>query len=154
MFFNIPSIGTHAQKYATNWTPSYGQKLVWKLKKFAGRVAEVTFGCRHRHITLPFDDHQTCLDCGASRLYLLNPEFYLSGITDAPIFMGLWKKVSQNVGRADVKSFFVDGTEHELFRPTDPGQMLPGDAYRITPDQTVSARANAVMDRATETAVR
>jgi hypothetical protein len=100
MSIALPSIGTPAQKYATNWTPSYSQQLLWKLKKFAGRVAEVTFGCRHRNITLPFNDHQTCLDCGASRLYLFNPEFYLNGITDAPIFMGLWKKSSPDMDRA------------------------------------------------------
>ncbi len=92
MSIALPSVGTPAQTYATNWVPSYSQKLVWKLKKFAGQVAEVTFGCRHRNITLPFNDHQTCFDCGASRLYLFNPEFYLNGITYTPIFIGLWKK--------------------------------------------------------------
>jgi len=50
MLFIISSIGTPAQKYATNWTPSYSQKLAWKLKKFVGRVAEVIFAAT---VTLP-----------------------------------------------------------------------------------------------------
>jgi hypothetical protein len=90
----IPSVGTPAYRYALNWTPSYSQKLAWRLKKLAAWVAEVTFGCSHRHITLPFDDHQTCLDCGATRLYIFNTEMYLGGITDAPIFIGRWKKAA------------------------------------------------------------
>ena len=90
----IPSVGTPAYRYALNWTPSYSQKLAWRLKKLAAWVAEVTFGCSHRHITLPFDEHQTCLDCGASRLYIFNTEMWLGGITDSPIFIGRWKKAA------------------------------------------------------------
>ncbi|MDR3750116.1 MAG: hypothetical protein P4K94_01385 [Terracidiphilus sp.] len=101
MLIALPSIGTPAQKYAANWTPSYREKLVWKLKKLAGRVAEVTFGCRHRNITLPFNDHQTCLDCGATRLYIYNTELYLDGVTDAPVFIGRWKKASPDMDRAE-----------------------------------------------------
>ena len=90
---SIPSeFRTPADRYAFNWHPSYREKAVWKLRKFAARVAEVTFGCSHSHLTRPLNDHQTCLDCGASRLYILNPEMYRVGLTDAPIFMGRWKK--------------------------------------------------------------
>ena len=88
----IPSVGTPADRYAFNWHPSYREKAVWKLRKFAAWVAEVTFGCAHRHVTLPYNDRQTCLDCGASRLYIYNTEMYLVGLTDTPIFKGRWKK--------------------------------------------------------------
>jgi len=97
MSIAIPSVGTPAQRYSTNWSPSYSQKLAWRLKKFAGWVAEVTFGCRHRNITIPINDHQTCLDCGATRLYLYTTEMFFQGITDAPVFIGRWKKASLEI---------------------------------------------------------
>jgi hypothetical protein len=89
----IPSNFRHpADRYAINWHPSYREKAVWKLRKLAAWVAEVTFGCAHRHVTRPFNDRQTCLDCGASRLYIYNTEMYFAGFTDTPIFKGRWKK--------------------------------------------------------------
>lgn len=88
----LPSVGTPAQPFSTNWQPSYREKLLRRLKKLAGKVAEVTFGCHHRHITLPFNDRQTCLDCGRTRLYIFNTEMYLGGLTNAPIFIGCWRR--------------------------------------------------------------
>jgi hypothetical protein len=87
-----PCIGAPAYRYALNWTPSYRDKAAWRLKKIAAWLYEVTLGYRHRHITLPFNDHQTCLDCGASRLYILNTEMYSTAGTPLPIFKGVWKK--------------------------------------------------------------
>ena len=130
----IPSVGTPAQKYARNWTPSYRQKLVWKLKKFTGWVAEVTFGFRHSNITIPLNDHQTCLDCGATRLYLYNTEMFFQGITDAPIFIGRWKKAAieperlvarppanHAVAKANGRAAILNpGAENALFHRRDP----------------------------------
>jgi hypothetical protein len=46
-------------------------------------------GCRHRHVTLPFNDRQTCLDCGSSRPYNFHTDFEHA---DAGIFIGEWRK--------------------------------------------------------------
>jgi hypothetical protein len=89
MLTAIPSVGTPAYRYALNWSPSYWEKTSWRLKKAAAWVSEVTFGCSHRHITLPYNDHQTCLDYGASRLYLFHADFEHA---QAGVFKGRWKK--------------------------------------------------------------
>lgn len=47
-------------------------------------------GCCHPRPTRPFNDRQTCLDCGSSRLYLFHIDFEHA---DAGIFIGPWKKV-------------------------------------------------------------
>jgi len=46
-------------------------------------------GCRHPHTTLPFNDQQTCLDCGSTRPYLFHTDFEHA---DAGIFIGKWRK--------------------------------------------------------------
>lgn len=46
-------------------------------------------GCRHRNTTLPYNDRQTCLDCGSSCLYLFHSDFEHA---DAGIFIGPWKR--------------------------------------------------------------
>jgi len=90
---SLPSeFRTPADRYALNWRPSYSDKAVWRLRKFAARVAEVTFGCAHRHLAWPVNERQTCLDCGASRRYIFNTEMHLDGLTNTPIFKGRWKK--------------------------------------------------------------
>ena len=91
MSFLAPSVGTPAYRWCQSWTPPYTQKIAWRLRKFCGWVAEVLFGCRHRHVTRPYQDRQTCLDCGAWRHYVLNPlneDFSPS----EHIFIGRWKK--------------------------------------------------------------
>jgi hypothetical protein len=46
-------------------------------------------GCRHPHTTLPFNDQQTCLDCGSTRPYHFHTDFEHA---DAGIFIGKWRK--------------------------------------------------------------
>lgn len=47
------------------------------------------FRCRHRRVTLPFNDHQTCLDCGSTRPYIFHSTFEFA---DAGIEIGPWRK--------------------------------------------------------------
>jgi hypothetical protein len=35
------------------------------------RIFDVLFGCSHRRVTLPYGNHQCCLDCGAARSYII-----------------------------------------------------------------------------------
>jgi hypothetical protein len=49
-------------------------------------------GCRHRNISIPINNHQTCLDCGAARLYLFHTDFEHA---DAGIFIGKWRTPAQ-----------------------------------------------------------
>lgn len=49
---------------------------------------DLFFGCRHKSVTLPFNDRQTCLDCGSSRLYLFDTDFEHA---NAGIFKGPWQ---------------------------------------------------------------
>jgi hypothetical protein len=44
--------------------------------------------CFHRHITLPLNNRQNCLDCGASRLYIFDTDFEHA---NAGIFIGKWR---------------------------------------------------------------
>jgi hypothetical protein len=132
-----PSVGNTAQNYSTNWSPSYSQKLIWRLKKFAGRVAEVTFGCHHRNLTLPYNDHQTCLDCGATRLYIFNPEPRLAGISTAKIFIGRWKKSSPDACQQVSKAIISEAISTAPCKPParkrcrDCGEEL--DAFGVCP---------------------
>lgn len=53
------------------------------------RAADILFPCRHKNTTLPYNDRQHCLDCGASRLYIFHSDFEHA---DAGIFIGPWKR--------------------------------------------------------------
>jgi hypothetical protein len=53
------------------------------------RLADAVFPCRHRNITLPFNNRQTCLDCGATRLFIFDTGFETA---TAGIFRGPWRK--------------------------------------------------------------
>jgi len=68
-----------------NWP----QKALNAAKTCMVAVFGPLFGCPHKHVTLPFNDHQHCLDCGASRLYLFHSNFKRA---DAVIEVGDWKK--------------------------------------------------------------
>ena len=46
-------------------------------------------GCRHPHTTLPFNDQQTCLDCGSTRPYRFHTNFEYA---NAGIRIGKWRK--------------------------------------------------------------
>jgi hypothetical protein len=59
------------------------------INRLLSRAADLLFPCRHKHTTLPFNERQHCLDCGASRLYIFNSKFENSR---AGIFMGPWRK--------------------------------------------------------------
>ena len=62
---------------------------VFALNRVLSRLADVFLPCRHRNITLPFNDRQTCLDCGAKRLYIFNTDFEHAA---AGIIIGKWRK--------------------------------------------------------------
>jgi hypothetical protein len=51
-------------------------------------AADSLFPCLHRHITLPMNNRQTCLDCGATRhhVYAFDTDFSAAGI-----FIGKWR---------------------------------------------------------------
>lgn len=87
-------------------------------------------GCRHRNLTLPYNDQQTCLDCGSSRLYLFHTDFEHA---DAGIFIGKWRKpvCPQSAHRMIAKTLIANaiaplngraailnpGSENALFQP-------------------------------------
>jgi hypothetical protein len=95
------SVRTPAYRQASNWSLKYLDLLTWRLKKLAAAITEVTFGCAHRHITCEFEGRQTCIDCGASRLYI-----HTRGLGVSKTFKGLWKKtaVASPVDHAIAKS--------------------------------------------------
>lgn len=49
--------------------------------------------CRHPRISLPLMDRQTCLDCGATRLYCFTTDFEHA---QAGIFIGRWEKATSS----------------------------------------------------------
>ena len=71
------------------------------------RTADLFFPCRHHRITLPYNDRQHCLDCGASRLYFFQSDFEHS---DAGIQVGPWKRPTRPVqdARRVAASHLVD----------------------------------------------
>ncbi len=74
-------------------------------------------GCRHRNPSIPINDHQTCLDCGATRLYLFHTDFEHA---DAGIFIGKWKKAvrPQSAHRVIAKTL-IDNAIIPARRPLD-----------------------------------
>ena len=64
------------------------------------RLADFFFPCRHSHLSLPFNNRQTCLDCGATRLYLFQADFEHA---DAGIFIGKWRKATDTVRRGNAR---------------------------------------------------
>jgi hypothetical protein len=68
------------------------------------------FGCRHPHPTLPYNDHQTCLDCGAARTYAYTPD---------GIFIGRWRHVTTTTvrpGRDGRSAILNPGADSPLFQ--------------------------------------
>jgi hypothetical protein len=53
------------------------------------RFADLAFPCRHKNFTRPFNNRQTCLDCGAWRTFEFNDDF-IHG--HAGITIGEWQK--------------------------------------------------------------
>jgi hypothetical protein len=87
----MPSVGTPAYRYALSWTPPYHKQIAWRIKIAGQWAINMLIGCRHRHITLPFQNRQTCLDCGAWRHYILDTlDADISLVK--PIFIGRWKR--------------------------------------------------------------
>lgn len=60
-------VGTPADRYASNWTPTYRHRIWRAIKKRAGQVTRVIFGCSHRNVTPVTRGCQDCLDCTAWR---------------------------------------------------------------------------------------
>lgn len=56
---------------------------------FLTRLLWPVIECRHPRVTLPFNNRQTCLDCGSSRAYRFHANFEYA---DAGIFIGQWRK--------------------------------------------------------------
>lgn len=67
---------------------------IFALRVVLSRLAGFLFPCRHRNITLPINERQTCLDCGATRLYFFDTDF---AHADAGIFIGKWVKDNRAV---------------------------------------------------------
>ncbi len=67
--------------------------------------------------SIPINDHQTCLDCGATRLYLFHTDFEHA---DAGIFIGKWKKAvrPQSAHRVIAKTL-IDNAIIPARRPLD-----------------------------------
>lgn len=75
LFFRPPA-DLHSKRFASESTLSAAE-----------RVAYAFFGCRHKNITLPYHNHQTCLDCGSVRSY-----YFLDGADPAEtIHIGPWR---------------------------------------------------------------
>jgi hypothetical protein len=113
------------------------------------------FGCRHSRPTLPFNNRQTCLDCGATRLYIYNSDFEHA---NAGIIIGKWRKhalVQQDTRKVIAEKLIANaitpkprdgrsavlnpGADHPLFRRADRN-------YRGAFGK-VEDSANGVMDR-------
>lgn len=45
---------------------TYLARVIWRT---LGHPFAFLFACRHHRLTLPYNDRQTCLDCGAKRIY-------------------------------------------------------------------------------------
>jgi hypothetical protein len=82
-------VRTPAYRGDQNWTPPYHKKLAWRLKKVGQWAFDVLIGCHHKRVTLPYQDRQTCLDCGSWRHYVPNSSL---SKPDEPMFIGRWKK--------------------------------------------------------------
>jgi hypothetical protein len=72
------------------------------IKRLLMRVADCLIFCRHKTVTLPYNNRQTCLDCGATRRYLYHSDFEHA---DAGITVGKWRKAvpAQNAHRMVAK---------------------------------------------------
>lgn len=120
-------------------------------------------GCRHRNITLPYNDRQTCLDCGSSRLYLFHSDFEHA---DAGIFIGPWKRhahPAQDAHRVIAKTLIanathgplsrtpanvpMNGREAILFAGADSPLFKPQRRAAQTHLESVSDTANRIFDR-------
>jgi hypothetical protein len=81
------------EQYGTKWSPSYRDLLSHQLKKLAQRISEVTFGCAHRNIAFHGDNHQICMDCASTRLYMFAPRFGRHPYEC--LFEGCWRKPAE-----------------------------------------------------------
>jgi hypothetical protein len=80
-------VRTPAYRQASHWSPHYLDVVTWRLKKLIAAITGVTFGCAHCHTTCESEGRQSCIDCGASRLYI-----HTRGVGASKTFKGLWKK--------------------------------------------------------------
>lgn len=130
------------------------------------RAADFLFPCRHKNTTLPYNDRQHCLDCGASRLYIFHSDFEHA---DAGIFIGPWKRhtaPAQDAHRV-VASKLIDnaianyplgrtpanvpmnGREAILFAGADSPLFKPQRRAARTSIERVTDTANAIFERHT-----
>ncbi len=128
----MPTLKNHLRAPADSPKTGLGRALGTALTWLLWPV----IGCSHRNITLPYNDHQTCLDCGATRLYLFHTDFEHA---DAGIFIGKWKKAArpQSAHRVIAKTLIANATaplngraailnpggENALFQPRDPKEV-------------------------------
>ena len=107
----MPTLKNHLRAPADSPKTGLGRALGTALTWLLWPV----IGCSHRNITLPYNDHQTCLDCGATRLYLFHTDFEHA---DAGIFIGKWKKSALSAHRVIARTL-IDNAIIPARRPLD-----------------------------------
>lgn len=129
-------------------TPAYSPEKgrFEPIKAALAWIFEPVFGCRHSHVTPPFNGHQTCRDCGARRTYSFNWGFDYAA---AGVYIGEWRKhvPTQNAHRVIAKTLIANALAPISSEPRYPATVI-GRIHDTT---------NGIMDRriaAAERAVR
>jgi hypothetical protein len=129
--------------------PACGPKttrIEWLLAALAA-VLRPFVGCKHGNTTLPYNEHQTCLECGATRQYV-----YM----DHGVFMGLWRDPlppastarpqPERDGRAAILNPGADNPLFQRTRPSYPAQAdlslpkITNTTYRIMDRHLTTAK--------------
>jgi len=110
--------------------------------------------CRHLSAGFPINDHQTCLDCGATRLYLFNTDFENGR---AGIRKGPWRKATchQQSAHAVARQSELNGRDLILNPGAESDLFKPRPRAARTSLERVTETTTRIMDRhAAESAVQ
>lgn len=112
--------------------------LLSALIRAASWLLERPFRCGHKRVSLPYNERQRCLDCGAWRHYIFNDDFEHA---QAGIFVGDWRKDEPATVSRITARRIIEQSIAPVYRP------MPRNATPAL--EWIPAVTNRIMDRHT-----